>query len=465
MYRIAYSTPAPIVGALVLLAGTCIPTGAANAATRVVGNCNDSGAGSLRAVVAAAASGDVIDLRPLTCSKILLTSGSIAVPQASLTILGRTRYGLTIDGNRNDRVFLHTGTGTLRIDHVSVANGQRQVLDPDLGIPEYGGCIYSGGNVALHQAWVHSCRALQQGFLEAPPTFGGGISAEGDVHLTWSAVFDNQAVENSYGGGIYAKGRVTLHHSQVYQNTSYLAGGIMAERGVSVTYSRIYRNRAAYGAGLYVSSSFGLPSDVLINKSTISNNVAIDLWRFDYGGAGGFRFSGEGRHTIIDSTISNNRAHSASAGSSAGTLDVYNSTIAYNAEITNWTGDEDPIAPCELRGALVADVLHLESTIVARNSCVAGPVGYDISARTGSVIGANNLIEYPLVPVPADTLAVDPRLGSLADNGGYSATHKPLADSPVLQRGSNLLNRAYDQRGPGFPRVKDGAPDIGSVER
>ena len=110
-------------------------------------------------------------------------------------------------------------------------------------------------------------------------------------------------------------------------------------------------------------------------------------------------------------------------------------------------------------------MLHLESTIVARNSCVAGPFGYDIGAATGSVIGANNLIEYPLVPVPADTLAVNPRLASLADNGGYSATHRPLADSPVLQRGSNLLNRAYDQRGPGFPRVKGGAPDIGSTER
>jgi len=284
------------------------------------------------------------------------------------------------------------------------------------------------------------------------------------VTLTWSAVFDNQALQNGTGGGIYSKGRVTLYHSQVYQNVAYDGGGIMAERGASVTYSRIYRNRAAYGAGLYVNSIFG-PSDVLINKSTISNNVAVDLWRFDYGSAGGFGFGGGGRHTIIDSTISNNRAHTNSAGYSGGTLDVYNSTIAFNAEITNRAGDEDPIRPCELRGALSADVLHLESTIVARNSCVAGPFGYDISARTGSVFGANNVMEHPLVPVPADTLAVDPRLASLADNGGYSATHRPLADSPVLQRGSNLLNRAYDQRGPGFPRVKGGAPDIGSTER
>ena len=464
MTRIAHITPAPIVGALVLLAGTFIPAGA-NAATRVVGNCNDSGAGSLRAVVATAASGDVIDLRSLGCSRILLTSGSIAVPQANLTILGRTRYALTVDGNARDRVFLHGGTGTLRIDHVSVANGQRVVI-PEVSGPEYGGCIYSQGSVRLHQAWVHSCHALQEGFIDAPLTFGGGISAEGDVHLTWSAVFDNEALENSYGGGIYAEGRVTLHHSQVYQNTGYIGGGFMARGGASVTYSRIYRNRAAHGGGLYVGAS-DVPS--LINKSTISNNVVEDVWRgTPYNSSGGFvlgSINTGGKHTILDSTISNNRAHHNSAGYAFGTLDVYNSTIAYNAAINNrGAGEEDPWE-CERRAALGADVLHLESTIVARTSCVSGPVGYDISEVTGSVIGANNLIERPRVPVPADTLAVDPRLAPLADNGGYSATHMPLPDSPVLGQGSNLLDRAYDQRGPGFPRVKGGAVDIGSIER
>lgn len=469
MKCITHSGAMSFVGTLVLVAATCIPAGTATAAVRNVTNCNDSGAGSLRAVVSAAASGDVIDLRSLGCGTIVLASGSISVPQANLTVLGRSRYLLTIDGNRNDRVFLHTGAGTLRIDHVSVANGQRVVV-PDVTPSQYGGCIHSNGNVALHQAWVHSCRALQQGFIDSPRTFGGGISAQGDVALTWSAVFDNQALENGTGGGIYAKGRVTLHHSQVYQNRGYFGGGIMAERGAGVTYSRIYRNRAAVGAaGLYVGANY-VPSNLFVNKSTISNNVLEDLWRgTHYGQGGGFGLGGQypgGTHTIVDSTISNNRAHTNSAGYSDGILDVYNSTIAYNAEITPAAGEEeDPVIPCERRGALRADVLHLESTIVARNSCVAGPIGYDVDYRTGMVIGENNLIEHPLVPAPPDTLATDPRLASLADNGGYSATHMPLADSPVLQRGSNLLNRAYDQRGPGFPRVKGGLPDIGSVEK
>ena len=39
------------------------------------------------------------------------------------------------------------------------------------------------------------------------------------------------------------------------------------------------------------------------------------------------------------------------------------------------------------------------------------------------------------------------------------------ADSPALDRGNNVLGRQFDQRGPGFPRVKGPAPDIGAYER
>src|SRR5690606_7928345 len=47
------------------------------AGSPVVSNCNDSGAGSLRKAVAAAAEGDTIDLTQLSCSFITLTSGEI----------------------------------------------------------------------------------------------------------------------------------------------------------------------------------------------------------------------------------------------------------------------------------------------------------------------------------------------------------------------------------------------------
>ena len=54
-----------------------------------VTNCNDNGAGSLRGTIASAVSGDVIDLRGLSCNTIALSTGQITVAQESLSLIGR----------------------------------------------------------------------------------------------------------------------------------------------------------------------------------------------------------------------------------------------------------------------------------------------------------------------------------------------------------------------------------------
>jgi hypothetical protein len=59
-------------------------------------------------------------------------------------------------------------------------------------------------------------------------------------------------------------------------------------------------------------------------------------------------------------------------------------------------------------------------------------------------------------------------LGPLANNGGRTLTHLPQGGSPLVNTGSNALTPselAFDQRGPGFPRVVGPSVDIGAVER
>ena len=72
----------------------------AHAATRTVTNCNDAGPGSLRAAAAAANSGDTIDLRALTCNRIVLTSGAIVFNDQFITVIGAGESRITIDGNQ-----------------------------------------------------------------------------------------------------------------------------------------------------------------------------------------------------------------------------------------------------------------------------------------------------------------------------------------------------------------------------
>ena len=80
-----------------------------------VTNCDDDGAGSLRATIAAAASGDTIDLSALACAKISLTTGYIDIVQDDLTLIGPGASALAIDAGSVSGVLRHSGAGTLSI--------------------------------------------------------------------------------------------------------------------------------------------------------------------------------------------------------------------------------------------------------------------------------------------------------------------------------------------------------------
>jgi hypothetical protein len=82
-----------------------------------------------------------------------------------------------------------------------------------------------------------------------------------------------------------------------------------------------------------------------------------------------------------------------------------------------------------------------------------------------TITGSNNLVQLSRVPLPAGTITSDPMLQtSLVDNGGPTFTHGLLRASPAIDRGNNKANQQYDQRGPGFPRVRNGRADIGAYE-
>lgn len=443
--------PAWLASALVLLLVPAVsasadgPTGPAPAATIPVGNCNDHGPGSLRAAVAGAASGDRIDLSALACGRIVLTSRAIQVAQDDLEFVGRSPWSLTIDGNRTGRVFRHTGTGTLRLRRLSIANGYVT------GTEVSGGCILSQGSVELIGSRLHHCRLRASGGL-APFASGGGIQAA-RVSLSYSHAYANAAdvVDNGSegGGGAVSAIEVALYHSQVYGNRAVEGGGVYGG-SVTANHSSIHDNQAeGAGGGIYVSFA-----TLTLRRSTVAANRG--------GVGGGFSMrNADGPALIVESTVSDNVAQQFGAGvlpfnREAG---IFNSTIAFNQA-------QPALAIIECSAAIDGWQLRLESSIVARNTCRESD--YDISGDPsfGSrITGGNNLIGSSDLPVPPDTITAAPRLGPLTDNGGPTRTRKPLAGSPALERGSNPRGALYDQRGPGFPRVKNGFPDIGAVER
>ena len=65
--------------------------------------------------------------------------------------------------------------------------------------------------------------------------------------------------------------------------------------------------------------------------------------------------------------------------------------------------------------------------------------------------------------MPPDTLTANARLLPLANNGGYTETHRTDSGS-AWDNGNNSAGLLHDQRGAGFPRVKGARTDIGAYE-
>ncbi len=112
-------------------------------------------------------------------------------------------------------------------------------------------------------------------------------------------------------------------------------------------------------------------------------------------------------------------------------------------------------------------MFELSNTIVAANqaSTANAADGFGPIQTEG-----NNLIQFPngIILVQdggtvTDLINVDPMLGPLRDNGGFTLTHAPMAGSPAIDAGDSAYD--FDQRGLQRGGLGSGnGQDIGAVE-
>jgi hypothetical protein len=394
--------------------------------------------------VAAAASGDTIDLTALGCSTITLSTGYIAVAQDDLAIEGPGAASLAIDANYASGILRHTGAGTLSVSGLTIANGTH-TTDTAAAL---GGCLYSAANLEVVDSVVTTCTAHATGGYDARGGAiytvghltltssvvtnsrayasavgrGGGIYAAGDLDADLSLISYNSAqgapIVNGQGGGAFVLGTTTLHASSIYYNGAYEVGGLWTFGDVTIDASLIARNGASQTAGMRAVDGTGTATATIVN-STVAYNRSVER-------VGGLNL-------IVPATIRN-------------------TTIAKNEAFNG------------LAGVLISGpTLELDSTIIAGNT--AGPTPDDFEVYGSPVItGANNLVIASSAPLPPDTISDDPLLDALADNGGPTFTLALMPGSPAIDAGNNVAALATDQRGAGFARHVGRRTDIGAFE-
>lgn len=380
---------------------------------------------ALRQAIMSANDGETISI-PMGCSAITLTAGAIAVGVDNLTILGPGADAFTLYGGRGsgnyDRVFRHTGAGTLEIDGMTIADAA--VYN---AVDAQGGCIDSDGTVYLKQSVIASCYMASDVNIDAE---GGAIFAQKGVKMYESRISDSEvySIGNlAKGGAIATLGDLDIERSTISGNiaasstpTYSTAGGIAVfNADATVRYSTISGNQAADSAGIYVIGN--MANSALVIDSTISGNSASDS-------TGGAAFQ-------VPATIAN-------------------STVTSNTSVNTFFGV----------GVYASDVLTIDSSIFSNNLTPAGDAGVDVYTTSGTIGGGKSLIVLTSSAVPQDTIRTCPRLGPLADNGGPTFTHALLSGSPAIDAGDNSQMLSFDQRLDGFDRSFGATTDIGAYE-
>ncbi len=203
---------------------------------RVVRNNNDSGAGSLRAVLANVCGGSTITFAENVRGAIDLTTGQLTInkglqiegPGANLLSVQRSSAAVT----PNFRIFNIAGNLQVAISGLTIANG-----------------VVQGG-------------------------VGGGIlNPSGSLLLNRVVIFGNYSDQG--GGGLANNGVATISHSTISVNTAPGGGGMSGLGSYSIRESTISGNRAltgfASGGGILVNGG-----TVVITNSTLAGNSAGD---------------------------------------------------------------------------------------------------------------------------------------------------------------------------------------------
>ncbi|MFL5796628.1 MAG: choice-of-anchor Q domain-containing protein [Actinomycetota bacterium] len=329
---------------------------------------------------------------------------------------------------------------------------------------------------------------------------GGGIAVAGTTSITRLRVVGNRVTASgglsAFGGaaGLASSGRTSIASSVVSGNSASMDGGTngaFAEGGgflgasgpVRITRSTFDRDRIILHSqgpiALAGGGAISISSGLTMNGSTVSGSVAHATATGSNtaeGEGGGIDLTSSTAHAAItNSTISGNSVV-ADSDATTGTSDGHGggiSTKTSSVKLTDATvagnGATGSGHTQLLRGGglfVSAGTTTLIDSILGLNSAPLSSGGQNCFGPVAS--GGHNVLGTTLgctfTSSTGDLVGVDPKLGSLAANGGATLTRALLAASPAINHvptGSCLLK--VDQRG--IHRPQGPACDSGAFER
>ena len=338
---------------------------------------------------------------------------------------------------------LDSGLGSLR---EAIASAR---TDPDPSTITFATNL-SGATIHLTSAEL---KVTNQSLTISAAGLPGGITMDGNsgrrvfsISSNATLNLDHLIITNGwgswYGGGVFNAGLLVMSNCSVVGNSAAGYGGGLANNGTALLASSTFaRNVAVHGGGAIENGGF--PNQVVLSafNCTLASNATA--------GAGGALRNNFGLATLAHCTVSQNSAEAASSTGIGGggifhggprSIILSHSIVALNT------------------AAIGPDVSAGRGIFTSHGHNLIGQDSEDLFYVSGFTNGALGDI------VGSATNGINPLLGPLQMNGGFTPTILPLAGSPAIDTGDSLFDATglADQRG--YPRVQNGRIDIGAVE-
>jgi hypothetical protein len=354
-------------------------------------------------------------------------------------------------------------------------NGEAPGYGGQFGLPKIGGNITINGNNAtierppsaplfsfifLKPGARLTINALRmQGGHNWDPVWeiegtGGAIFSMGNLVINDSVVSNNQ----SRGGGaiISIENNVTISRSIFEFNRARIAGGAILfgfryNQQMLITDSYLRNNRVGaddllpheWIDGGAIRTNNG---HVRVENSTIADNTAINPHGHGWGGA--IFFVGESVEVSNNSTITGNRANR------FGGIAINASVVTRIRNLTI-SGNQADLDGGGL--SVFGEQVSVSNTILTDNSPTNCWMENGSYLSLGGNIDSDGSCNFTAT---SDQSNIDPMLGTLAYNGGYTPTFALMPGSPAIDRAIAARCPLHDQRG----IARYGTCDVGSFE-
>ena len=406
---------------------------------------------------------------PITLRDVTITGNSAATDRGGLSINNGSvkaqasvvATGLKVNNNTATRYI--AGTSITQTDNVVIENSEfnGNTLNVATTTGNIGGISLDNNNTIAVRDSSISNNTVNDG-----PQAGMIVYSNGSVIMERLKIQGNRTTKSGSNFSGYAAAQI-YRNSEFRLISSEISGNTSADYGVFAVEAS-FGDRD--GSGNAVSPLPPVTNTVSIENVTISNNTSLNNMLI---------LTTPGIYTVSNTTVANNAVTAGCGGGiSGGAYNPFSAANAFQLRIRSSTIVRNTVGRCQTavgigswtgtaEGPFNGSVI-VESSILGLDVPTGSTKDSVYVSDPSKLTVTNSLLEGSGNSASSQCNSngnrcnVNPKLDTLANNGGFTQTMRLLPGSPAIDTGSNSALLATDQRG--AARTQGTFTDIGAYE-